>query len=101
MLFTLFSRYPNMTDEMFAERCPVCLDICNCKSCLRDVHPRVGSCSSSFVMELIPVPTLTKIGNVILNLLVVFRSKRRLILNLIMFREFDILFISYMCFFHS
>ncbi|XP_042758581.1 lysine-specific demethylase JMJ26 [Lactuca sativa] len=33
--------YPNMTDEMFAERCPVCLDICNCKSCLRDVHPRV------------------------------------------------------------
>ncbi|XP_071726344.1 lysine-specific demethylase JMJ27-like isoform X2 [Rutidosis leptorrhynchoides] len=33
--------YPNMTEEMFAERCPVCLDNCNCKSCLRDVHPKV------------------------------------------------------------
>ncbi|KAL4590419.1 hypothetical protein LXL04_003348 [Taraxacum kok-saghyz] len=33
--------YPNMTNEMFAECCPVCRDICNCKTCLRDVHPRV------------------------------------------------------------
>ncbi|KAI3523952.1 hypothetical protein L1887_02488 [Cichorium endivia] len=33
--------YPDMTEEMFAERCPVCLDKCNCKSCLRDVHPKV------------------------------------------------------------
>ncbi|XP_076948219.1 lysine-specific demethylase JMJ27-like [Bidens hawaiensis] len=33
--------YPNMTEEMFAECCPVCLDNCNCKSCLRDVHPKV------------------------------------------------------------
>ncbi|XP_071706627.1 lysine-specific demethylase JMJ29-like [Rutidosis leptorrhynchoides] len=33
--------YPNMTEEMFAERCPVCLGSCNCKSCLRDVHPNV------------------------------------------------------------
>ncbi|XP_071697885.1 lysine-specific demethylase JMJ29-like isoform X2 [Rutidosis leptorrhynchoides] len=33
--------YPNMTEEMFAERCPVCLDNCNCKSCLRDVHPKI------------------------------------------------------------
>ncbi|XP_071721244.1 lysine-specific demethylase JMJ26-like isoform X2 [Rutidosis leptorrhynchoides] len=33
--------YPNMTEDMFAERCPVCLDNCNCKSCLRDVHPKV------------------------------------------------------------
>ncbi|KAL4590421.1 hypothetical protein LXL04_003350 [Taraxacum kok-saghyz] len=34
--------YPNMTNEMFAECCPVCRDICNCKSFLRDVHPKVG-----------------------------------------------------------
>ncbi|CAH1427080.1 unnamed protein product [Lactuca virosa] len=33
--------YPNMTEEMFGESCPVCRDICNCKSCLRDVHPKV------------------------------------------------------------
>ncbi|KAD7117477.1 hypothetical protein E3N88_04745 [Mikania micrantha] len=33
--------YPNMTEDMFAECCPVCLDKCNCKSCLRDVHPKV------------------------------------------------------------
>ncbi|KAL4590880.1 hypothetical protein LXL04_003827 [Taraxacum kok-saghyz] len=33
--------YPNMTKEMFAECCPVCLDKCNCKTCLRDVHPKV------------------------------------------------------------
>ncbi|XP_071704152.1 lysine-specific demethylase JMJ25-like [Rutidosis leptorrhynchoides] len=33
--------YPNMKEEMFAERCPVCLEICNCKSCLRDVLPKV------------------------------------------------------------
>ncbi|XP_023749344.1 lysine-specific demethylase JMJ26 isoform X1 [Lactuca sativa] len=33
--------YPNMTEEMFAECCPVCLDNCNCKGCLRDVHPKV------------------------------------------------------------
>ncbi|PWA93581.1 JmjC domain-containing protein [Artemisia annua] len=33
--------YPGMTEEMFAERCPVCLDICNCKGCLRDVRPNV------------------------------------------------------------
>ncbi|KAL4590427.1 hypothetical protein LXL04_003356 [Taraxacum kok-saghyz] len=33
--------YPNMTEEMFAESCPVCLDKCNCKSCLRNVHPKV------------------------------------------------------------
>ncbi|KAL4590422.1 hypothetical protein LXL04_003351 [Taraxacum kok-saghyz] len=33
--------YPNMTEEMFAESCPVCLDKCNCKGCLRDVHPKV------------------------------------------------------------
>ncbi|KAF5805697.1 putative transcription factor C2H2 family [Helianthus annuus] len=33
--------YPNMTEEMFADQCPVCLDNCNCKSCLRDVHPKV------------------------------------------------------------
>ncbi|XP_024985140.1 lysine-specific demethylase JMJ25-like isoform X2 [Cynara cardunculus var. scolymus] len=33
--------YPNMTEEMFAERCPVCCDNCNCKSCLRDVRPKV------------------------------------------------------------
>lgn len=33
--------YPNMTEEMFAQLCPVCLDKCNCKSCLRDVHPKV------------------------------------------------------------
>ncbi|KAL7599343.1 hypothetical protein Lser_V15G23172 [Lactuca serriola] len=33
--------YPNMTEEMFAECCPVCLDKCNCKSCLRDVRPKV------------------------------------------------------------
>ncbi|CAH1427075.1 unnamed protein product [Lactuca virosa] len=33
--------YPNMTEEMFAECCPVCLDKCNCKGCLRDVHPKV------------------------------------------------------------
>ncbi|KAK9065105.1 hypothetical protein SSX86_016488 [Deinandra increscens subsp. villosa] len=33
--------YPNMTEEMFAECCPVCLDNCNCKSCLRDVRPKV------------------------------------------------------------
>ncbi|XP_035838604.1 uncharacterized protein LOC110908467 isoform X3 [Helianthus annuus] len=31
--------YPTMTEEMFAERCPVCLRNCNCKPCLRDVHP--------------------------------------------------------------
>ncbi|KAI3707498.1 hypothetical protein L6452_26078 [Arctium lappa] len=33
--------YPNMTEEMFAECCPVCCDNCNCKSCLRDVRPKV------------------------------------------------------------
>nr|XP_043606770.1 lysine-specific demethylase JMJ25-like [Erigeron canadensis] len=33
--------YPNMTPEMFAECCPVCLDNCNCKGCLRDVLPKV------------------------------------------------------------
>ncbi|XP_023749323.2 lysine-specific demethylase JMJ26 isoform X2 [Lactuca sativa] len=33
--------YPNMTEKMFAERCPVCCDNCNCKRCLRDVHPKV------------------------------------------------------------
>nr|XP_043626937.1 lysine-specific demethylase JMJ25-like [Erigeron canadensis] len=33
--------YPNMTEEMFTECCPVCLDNCNCKSCLRDVRPNV------------------------------------------------------------
>nr|KAJ0206756.1 hypothetical protein LSAT_V11C500254050 [Lactuca sativa] len=33
--------YPNMTEEMFAECCPVCCDNCNCKHCLRDVHPKV------------------------------------------------------------
>ncbi|KAL4590429.1 hypothetical protein LXL04_003358 [Taraxacum kok-saghyz] len=33
--------YPNMTEEMFAECCPVCCDNCNCKRCLRDVHPKV------------------------------------------------------------
>ncbi|KAL4590415.1 hypothetical protein LXL04_003344 [Taraxacum kok-saghyz] len=33
--------YPNMTEAMFAECCPVCLDKCNCKGCLRDVHPKV------------------------------------------------------------
>ncbi|CAH1427090.1 unnamed protein product [Lactuca virosa] len=33
--------YPNMTEEMFAERCPVCCDNCNCISCLRNVHPKV------------------------------------------------------------
>ncbi|KAL4590417.1 hypothetical protein LXL04_003346 [Taraxacum kok-saghyz] len=33
--------YPNMTEEMFAECCPVCLDKCNCKRCLRDVRPKV------------------------------------------------------------
>ncbi|KAI3790729.1 hypothetical protein L2E82_03988 [Cichorium intybus] len=33
--------YPNMTEKMFAECCPVCLDNCNCKRCLRDVHPKV------------------------------------------------------------
>ncbi|XP_076940882.1 lysine-specific demethylase JMJ25-like [Bidens hawaiensis] len=33
--------YPNMTERMFAECCPVCLDNCNCKSCLRDVLPKV------------------------------------------------------------
>ncbi|CAH1428998.1 unnamed protein product [Lactuca virosa] len=33
--------YPNMTEKMFAECCPVCCDNCNCKRCLRDVHPKV------------------------------------------------------------
>ncbi|GJW14222.1 zinc finger domain of monoamine-oxidase A repressor R1 [Tanacetum coccineum] len=33
--------YPNMTKEMFAERCPVCCDNCNCKPCLRDPHPKL------------------------------------------------------------
>ncbi|KAI7734136.1 hypothetical protein M8C21_010347 [Ambrosia artemisiifolia] len=33
--------YPNMTEQMFADRCPVCQDNCNCKACLRDVHPKV------------------------------------------------------------
>ncbi|MFS8015300.1 putative transcription factor & chromatin remodeling &Metalloenzymes JmjC family [Helianthus anomalus] len=33
--------YPNMSEEDFAECCPVCLDNCNCKACLRDVHPKV------------------------------------------------------------
>ncbi|XP_071707924.1 lysine-specific demethylase JMJ25-like [Rutidosis leptorrhynchoides] len=33
--------YPNMKEEMFAERCPVCLDNCNCKSCLRGVLRKV------------------------------------------------------------
>ncbi|PWA56474.1 zinc finger, RING-type, JmjC domain, Zinc-finger domain of monoamine-oxidase A repressor R1 [Artemisia annua] len=33
--------YPNMTQEMFAERCPVCCDNCNCKACLRDPHPKL------------------------------------------------------------
>ncbi|CAH9142968.1 unnamed protein product [Cuscuta epithymum] len=27
--------YPGMTQEAFAEKCPVCLKNCNCKSCLR------------------------------------------------------------------
>ncbi|CAH9109937.1 unnamed protein product [Cuscuta europaea] len=27
--------YPGMTEEAFAEKCPVCLQNCNCKSCLR------------------------------------------------------------------
>ncbi|PWA96321.1 zinc finger, RING-type, JmjC domain, Zinc-finger domain of monoamine-oxidase A repressor R1 [Artemisia annua] len=33
--------YPNMTEEMFKESCPFCSGNCNCKSCLRDVHPKV------------------------------------------------------------
>nr|GEZ23371.1 JmjC domain-containing protein [Tanacetum cinerariifolium] len=33
--------YPKMTHEMFAECCPVCQDNYNCKSCLRDVLPKV------------------------------------------------------------
>nr|GEU93111.1 JmjC domain-containing protein [Tanacetum cinerariifolium]GEU93116.1 JmjC domain-containing protein [Tanacetum cinerariifolium] len=33
--------YTGMTEEMFAECCPFCLDICNCKGCLRDVRPNV------------------------------------------------------------
>ncbi|KAG9139143.1 hypothetical protein Leryth_019112 [Lithospermum erythrorhizon] len=27
--------YPNMNEEAFAESCPVCLNNCNCKACLR------------------------------------------------------------------
>ncbi|XP_076887618.1 lysine-specific demethylase JMJ25-like [Bidens hawaiensis] len=34
-------KYPNMTEQMFADCCPVCLNNCNCKSCLRDVLPKV------------------------------------------------------------
>ncbi|KAK1411323.1 hypothetical protein QVD17_37871 [Tagetes erecta] len=33
--------YPTMTQEMFAECCPVCLGICNCKQCLRNACPSV------------------------------------------------------------
>ncbi|KAK1439540.1 hypothetical protein QVD17_05360 [Tagetes erecta] len=33
--------YPKMIEKEFEENCPVCQDNCNCKSCLRDVHPKV------------------------------------------------------------
>ncbi|CAI9285197.1 unnamed protein product [Lactuca saligna] len=33
--------YPNMTEVMLYDCCPVCSDNCNCNSCLRDVHPKV------------------------------------------------------------
>nr|GEV22147.1 hypothetical protein [Tanacetum cinerariifolium] len=32
---------PNMTEEIFVKRCPVCCDNCNCKPCLRDLHPKL------------------------------------------------------------
>ncbi|KAI3795034.1 hypothetical protein L1987_37678 [Smallanthus sonchifolius] len=41
IIHELIILYPNMTEDMFAERCPVCLGNCNCKPCLRDVHPLI------------------------------------------------------------
>ncbi|GKC56705.1 tRNA modification GTPase MnmE, partial [Tanacetum coccineum] len=41
--------YPNMTYKMFAECCPVFKDNCNCKGCLRDVHPKSD-------VDCVPIP---------------------------------------------
>nr|XP_043621980.1 lysine-specific demethylase JMJ25-like [Erigeron canadensis] len=33
-------RYPNVSEEQFAEACPVCCDNCNCRSCLHGLSPK-------------------------------------------------------------
>ena len=62
-------------------------------SSLKWVHKHDTSCSLSFVMKFIVVLTIMQKSRM-LKLLLVFRSNRRLILNLMMIRKFVILFIS-------
>ncbi|XAR73094.1 hypothetical protein NMG60_11006936 [Bertholletia excelsa] len=43
--------YPKMTEDDFAEKCPVCRDNCNCKSCLRLDLPSKNVDSEKFGKE--------------------------------------------------
>ncbi|GJS61055.1 serine/threonine-protein kinase AFC2 isoform X3, partial [Tanacetum coccineum] len=48
----LYTWYPNMTYEMFAKCCPIFKDNCNCKGCLRDVHPKSDvDCKPMLLMD--------------------------------------------------